>query len=334
VSDFNEIVRELQAAVATVVSDRKIDGDELRDVLAFLSRVSQVVEQAFQEVLTLALELAYLDIGSTDQARLLQLRKELELLTARSHYSQSLEICSRLKHLKQQFENHIEPLLGGMSRRAEWHELFWLIEDREGRLIQIVQRSASVLEHELDSAINGRPSHVTQTARLLVGEVKPLLGDLRELTSKILGLSGRDGFLELTRDRRALQREVNLVIEGNVSMSRDTYNVRNAGAVGPNSRSVNATINDNSGMALQQLNMNQLADELNTLRESMRSEAQTTEQFNAVAAISSATDAAKSGETSTVFEKLKSAGQWALDVSTKVGTTLAAEAIKRSMGWN
>lgn len=44
-SEFDQIVGQLRTAVASVGIDRRMDGDDLRDVLAFLVKVSQVVDQ-------------------------------------------------------------------------------------------------------------------------------------------------------------------------------------------------------------------------------------------------------------------------------------------------
>lgn len=331
-SEFDEVVGQIRHAVASVGLDRGLGDDDLRDVLAFLVKVSQVVDQAFQDVLTLAIELAYLDPCAPSQ-RLTQLQKELELLTARSHYRESLEICSRLKHLKEQFDEHIRPALGTVADEAEWRQLFWLIEDREGRLIELVASTAWRLGSELEHAQQGKRDSVTRMARELIGSIRPLLADLRGLTNQVLGLSGKPGFLELTRDRSALRRAVNFVIQqGDVHVSGDTYNTRNAGAVGPGAQAMNTTITENYGAMLGGIDVKILADELDDLRRAMSAEAGSTSQFEAVAAISGAQDAAKKGETSSVVTKLKGAGQWAVDVATKIGTTIAAEAIKKSMG--
>ena len=64
----------------------------------------------------------------------------------------------------------------------------------------------------------------------------------------------------------------------------------------------------------------------------MRKQAQSTTQFEAITAVSGAQDAARANQPSTVIEKLKSAGGWALDVATRIGVSVAAEAIKKASG--
>ncbi|MBB3133627.1 hypothetical protein FHS26_001340 [Rhizobium pisi] len=115
-------------------------------------------------------------------------------------------------------------------------------------------------------------------------------------------------------------------------MARDTFIVGRAGAVGPNASATHTTFNENYGTMLQGIEMAPLAEDLATLKQNMAGQATTTEQFNAIAAVSAAEDAARSGDETTVVEKLKAAGTWALDVATKIGVAVATEAIKKASG--
>ena len=116
-------------------------------------------------------------------------------------------------------------------------------------------------------------------------------------------------------------------------MSGDTFNTGFAGSVGPGSQSHGTTFNVDQRSVLQQVDLGALATDLVKLRMAMGSQAADTQQYQAVAAISGAQDAAEKGDRSTVAAKLKEAGHWAFDVATKISTTVAAEAVKKSMGW-
>jgi hypothetical protein len=118
-------------------------------------------------------------------------------------------------------------------------------------------------------------------------------------------------------------------------MSRDTYNTRNAGAVGPNAQATETTITENYGSLLQGVDLPALAAELDQLKREMFKQAGKTgdtDHFAAVTAISAAEDAARKNEASTVVEKLKSAGAWALDIASKIGVSVATEALKKAVG--
>ena len=64
----------------------------------------------------------------------------------------------------------------------------------------------------------------------------------------------------------------------------------------------------------------------------MKKRAKTDDQDIALAEIAKAKKAAKEKNIEKIIEALKSAGKWALDVATKIGTTLVAEALKIAFG--
>jgi hypothetical protein len=115
-------------------------------------------------------------------------------------------------------------------------------------------------------------------------------------------------------------------------MTRDTYITRNAGAVGPKATAHNTTIIESHGTLLEGIDLLELTAELRFLKQAMSSEAQDTNQFEAVAAISAAEDAAKKGDGAAIVAKLRTAGSWAFETATKIGVSLAAEALKKAMG--
>lgn len=81
-----------------------------------------------------------------------------------------------------------------------------------------------------------------------------------------------------------------------------------------------------------QIDLAKLEKELIRLHKEMKKLAKTPKQDVAVGAIVQATQAAKENDRSKVFEHLKTAGTWAWDVATKIGTSLATEALKLALG--
>jgi len=104
----------------------------------------------------------------------------------------------------------------------------------------------------------------------------------------------------------------------------------NQGAVGD--EAVAHDFTQVSNQTLGSIDMTALAAELARLRVEARKDAVEPEHDMAVSDIAQAEQAAKEGQPSKVVQHLKSAGTWALDVATKIGTSVAVEAIKRSMG--
>lgn len=105
---------------------------------------------------------------------------------------------------------------------------------------------------------------------------------------------------------------------------------------GGNINQINTGINsgevtqDNSGnfSATQQFNFEQLEKEISKLHQEMKKLAQTDEHEIAVGEILKAKKAAKEKNKEKVYENLKSAGKWALDTATKIGTPLLIEIFK------
>jgi AbiTii len=75
-----------------------------------------------------------------------------------------------------------------------------------------------------------------------------------------------------------------------------------------------------------------LAGELERVRAEMAGQSKTAEQDAAVAAVAQAEDAAKKGDAQGVLAYLKSAGRWAMDVATGIGSSVATKAIEAAMG--
>ncbi|MFA5203189.1 MAG: hypothetical protein WC708_02195 [Lentisphaeria bacterium] len=212
-TELTQLVHDLTGMVVTTAGENRLGDAEVRRVLAFVSQVIQVVEQAFQDVLTLMLDIQYLDQSELGAGRLIELRKRVELLTARSYYRDAAEICSRLKHLRENFDEFIKPSVRGLSGFNEWRGVFGLIEEREGRIVMLMQHTAHEISQLLDKADEGQLSAARTRAGHSADQLRGLLAELHGLNGKILGLSGRSGFLELTRDRNELRREVNLMVD-------------------------------------------------------------------------------------------------------------------------
>jgi len=125
-----------------------------------------------------------------------------------------------------------------------------------------------------------------------------------------------------------------IIREGGVFMSKsgDTYNVGQAGAVGPNSHAHDIVFNQSGQQFSDNIDLAKLAQELSVLRGELKKNATTPEQDLAVGAVASAEIEAQKGNGQKVMEYLFQAGKWAFDTATKIGITLAAEALKQSLG--
>jgi hypothetical protein len=115
-------------------------------------------------------------------------------------------------------------------------------------------------------------------------------------------------------------------------ISNDQYNVTGqVGAIGPNAQAVNNTFTQVLQQAACGLDLPALATELGILRNSMRNQATEIEHDQAVASIGAAESSAKKHDGAGALENLKSAGKWAFDVATNIGTSVAAKAIQTAI---
>lgn len=81
-----------------------------------------------------------------------------------------------------------------------------------------------------------------------------------------------------------------------------------------------------------QYDIKELEEELKLLREKLIQKATAPEHFTCIAEVVKATDEVKKKNGPKAMEFLKKAGKWTFDVATEIGTTVAAEVIKKAMG--
>jgi uncharacterized protein YjbI with pentapeptide repeats len=147
-------------------------------------------------------------------------------------------------------------------------------------------------------------------------------------------LKGEVQALERTVDKILHSQKPNIYLsEGDLNTSSDTYNISGqAGAVGPNAHAHDMTFNQIGSRIEKSMDLTALASDLEVLRQALKKEATTEEHDIVVADVSKAKKAAEAKDTAMMVEYLKSAGKLALDVATKIGVSLATEAIKHSTG--
>ena len=137
--------------------------------------------------------------------------------------------------------------------------------------------------------------------------------------------------IELQCRRAAVKKREPQISIGELNMG-DNYTAGQAGAMGPQAHAHDMTFHQVSAHQLGQIDMRTLAVELATLRREMRRAGDALEQDIAVGQIAAAEAAAQKGDASSVVRHLKGAGRWAFDVATKIGVSVASEAIKKSTG--
>lgn len=122
-------------------------------------------------------------------------------------------------------------------------------------------------------------------------------------------------------------------IFSNEATMGDQYNVTGQiGAIGKNSKSEGNVFNLEWKQIDSGSNLQLLASELELLRSAMRKEATDIEHDQAIVCVGDAMNAAKEQDSIRTLNHLKSAGKWAFNVATKIGTAVASKAIQTAIG--
>lgn len=112
----------------------------------------------------------------------------------------------------------------------------------------------------------------------------------------------------------------------------DTFDIKDSPGSGRNISMQDVDIRQNRTEFGEKIDLRLLAQELERLRVEMKSQASSAEHDVAVGAVALAQAEAKRGDESKALTYLSKAGQWALDVATKIGVSVATDAIKKAMG--
>jgi hypothetical protein len=170
-----------------------------------------------------------------------------------------------------------------------------------------------------------------EVTEITENSLKQFKQDFEVLKSKISTLQPSTEIYSRVRELIGKEdRKLNFTFIGEVM--RDKYTAGQAGAMGPNAHAHDINFNQLWNQLQDSIDLPQLANELSRLRQEMKKEAVAPDNDIAVSDVAKAEQAAKVGDGSKVIEHLRSAGSWALEVGTKVGTELAVKVIKAAIG--
>ena len=331
--EFNLLAKELNDFTVAALTRAHLAGTDLRRVLGFVVKVAHVVEQALQDVLVVLIDIKHLTPEDIKSNRLVEMKKQVDLLTVQSRYRDAEEICSRLHHLSDQYRQQIAPLVAGIYEEGEWGGLFSLLGEHEGKIIRMVHEITRDLQVRLDKASLRTLKPLNSFAAIQFNAVREGLDKLQALTRNILGASGDAGLLELTASSDEITAaSIQFINHGAISMSNDKYEIGQAGAVGPGAHAQNMSFNMIWNKLEGNIDMTQLANELTELRSALSESASTPDQFVTLGQVAAAEQAASAGDGSTALKHLKSAGIWAWDVANKIGIGVATAAAKTALG--
>ncbi|MBU3030828.1 hypothetical protein [Paracoccus marinaquae] len=195
IQDIARALREMARSAA----GSGADSFQLRRILRFVGEVVQVVDQCFEPVYALLIDIAYLTNEDLARDRPLQLRKELDLILAKSHFRDAAEICSRLRHLEAMYAETIEPIVVEQGiATGPWAEVFVLLNEYEGEIILRVHTCVNEVGDMLEGVEPARLDDLRRAARAQAMALRADLEQMHDLNARILGLSGHAGLMEIT----------------------------------------------------------------------------------------------------------------------------------------
>lgn len=185
-------------SISRASKEGQLSPKDLESTLSFISKVVEVVSQAFEDLQRLLISIINLE----PQELLKEKRTFVAIISdykVRSRWSKGEQLCARLKSLSEQYER-IEPVCSQLQNKEEWNEIYWLIQEHEGRIVRMMEHLVSNLESDLEAAESDADVLKLQSQyKQELSELKTQLKKLNSLHNDILGLSGRDGLLELIR---------------------------------------------------------------------------------------------------------------------------------------
>jgi hypothetical protein len=201
-----KISHQLGTWLTRVEHDESIPSNIRLDMGLFLDRVVELVEQAFREVLRLSITLKFMTDADLTADRIREYQQRVEQLRARDRYRDVDFVCGRLHVLRSEFEAYREFT---KAFGDDFHELMWMIDEREGAIIDLVQGFVGNLVHRLGN-IASAPSldrakelrdKMVEMIDERTGELEASIGELTQIHNRILPMLGESEFLSVLSGR-------------------------------------------------------------------------------------------------------------------------------------
>jgi hypothetical protein len=230
----SDLINQLKLMTQAVIESANIDVTDSRKVLRFISKLTQVINQAFNNIYPILIEVSLLRDSDLGSDKIQELRREVKLLTSRDYYRDVQLICGQLNELQAQYRDNIEPIINNFTanQKNEFREVFYLIDQHEGYLIGIVNNMTYDIDQKLDNlnrthSVDELVTFASEQAQIF----KKSINELNLLGNKILGVSGKEGLLELlSTDKLGDAKSVihNITLANEIVMGDKFSNISNA----------------------------------------------------------------------------------------------------------
>jgi hypothetical protein len=229
-----DLINQLKLMTQAVIDSANIDVTDSRKVLRFISKLTQVINQAFNNIYPILIEVSLLRDSDLGSDKIQELRREVKLLTSRDYYRDVQLICGQMNEIYAQYRESIEPIINKFTpnQKNEFREIFYLIDLHEGYLIGIVFSMISEIDYKLDklkdtNSVDEIVVFASEQAQIF----KQSINELNLLGHRILGVSGKEGLLELlSTDKLSDAKNVihNITLANEIVMGDKFSNISNA----------------------------------------------------------------------------------------------------------
>jgi hypothetical protein len=195
-SEPQQLAADVSTITETAFDRSSTKPTEARDVLKFVNKLVQVVDDALGEVMETLIEFKYVtpdDLSNGWSARI----ADLEKLLASRTYRQAADICERLQDLESYYYAQLAPIVGEVSDINAWTRVLTLLHEHERGIVTVVDQTIADLCAICVTATDASLPTIRSLAAGRVEEVREALTALRKVRGNILGLSGSAGLLEL-----------------------------------------------------------------------------------------------------------------------------------------
>lgn len=239
---LESLLENLENTVSSaIVNASGVETDGLRRLLSLISTVILEAQKVYSEILSILVKLKYSSINENVAREALY---ELDHLGFDFRRRRHQNFCSKLRELRESCQSLVLPelLKANIEDLELWLETFFRIESARSEYLSLERIAREDLYEILQGFEEGVSKYelVKEKASVHIEILNNSLTELQALNNKILGLSGKAGFLELVSDPERLQQaSVSIIKDVTMVNEGDTFHVSQAGAVGRNARSDN-----------------------------------------------------------------------------------------------
>jgi hypothetical protein len=204
------LIESLNSTVnVAVTSAEYVGSDSLRKLLTLVSTVSLEVQNSFSQILAILIKLKY--ISSREEIR--KILRDFDYHRYGFGNRQDVLYCYRLRELCESYQSLVLPELvkANLEDLESWLRVFFEFEHLPGSVLNIERVAYEELRSLLQELErNEQPERqdyevVKEKSTAYIVNLNNSLAELQVLNNKILGLSGRTGFLELVNDPERLK---------------------------------------------------------------------------------------------------------------------------------